>query len=113
MHLIVLAPAIFGGRERGRRCVWDPEELARGKGHRDRGLEALGTNFLSFRNFPEAAVVTRVTWNELSVLSDGFWGRDGLKAEGSSKIIKQGSGLLGSSPHLSLRQGKGVMAAPG
>lgn len=58
-HLIGLAPAVFGGRERGRRHAWDPGELAKGP---QRYGPSMGTDFLPSTTFPDAAVVN---WSHL------------------------------------------------
>lgn len=55
--LIVLALAGFGGRERGRRRVWDPARWQEGKTTEIEDWRGNGDE-LSFRDSPKAGVVT-------------------------------------------------------
>lgn len=86
--LIILAPAVFGGRERGRRHVWDP---ARWKEEQTTEIEDWRGNGdkLSFRNFPKAGVVTYSEHRASGMLPSG----DGLKNEGNLQVNVQGKAL--------------------
>lgn len=64
--LIILALAVFGGRERGRRHVWDPVRWQEEKTTEIEDWRGNGDK-LSFRNFPKAGVVS---YSEHRVLSD-------------------------------------------